>query len=133
MQRRVWVMRRDGSQPRRLTSAPGYRDERPQWSSDGSRILFARIHAADPHDAAADRAEIWLMYADGRAAEPVVRDLSIRQEASSGAAHLMWFGYYGHIDWELAYDWWRPARPRQCARALGDAALSAVAAARAGC
>ena len=32
---------------RQLTNDPRYSDEEPQWSSDGSHILFARTDAQD--------------------------------------------------------------------------------------
>ena len=56
--RRLWVRGRTGeregafSTTRQLTTDPSYRDEYPQWSSDGSQILFVRLDAQG-------RASLW--------------------------------------------------------------------------
>ena len=94
-QRRLWVMQRDGSDKRQLTNDPAYRDERPQWSNDGTRILFARLNAEG------DRASLWLVSGEGGTPEPVVDELSPSSPPAS------WFGYYGHINWAGFFDWWR--------------------------
>ena len=48
--RRVWLMASDGSGKRQLTShGEGYREEAPQWSRDGSHVLFARL-STEPCD-----------------------------------------------------------------------------------
>lgn len=41
--RRIWVMDADGSGRHPVTSGEGFRDEAPQWSTDGSHILFMRM------------------------------------------------------------------------------------------
>jgi hypothetical protein len=40
------------------------------------------------------------MPADGGEARQVVADLPMDPQTS-------WFGYYGHIDWQSKFDWWR--------------------------
>ncbi|MGI8827719.1 MAG: hypothetical protein ACR2JC_19220 [Chloroflexota bacterium] len=89
--RRIWRIAADGSSRQVLTSPPGFQDEHPLWSADGRSILFARIHDG--------QAQLWLMRADGSGQHRVVDVLS---PISSG--------YYGHLPWELAYDWWSGAR-----------------------
>ena len=88
-------MSRDGSDARSLTQDAEYRDERPLWSADGARILFARLQ----RDGAAS---LWTVAPGGGAAERVVHELSPAPD---------WFGYYGHIDWDDLFDWWRGPRP----------------------
>ena len=88
--RRIWAMDADGSNPRQLTNDPKYRDERPLWSADGSYILFARL--------VDEQASLWLMRADGNEQRQVVDELT----PSPGQ-----FGYYGHVDWDQLFDWWR--------------------------
>lgn len=91
MQRRIWVMNVEDGQNQQLTEDPAYRDERPLWSADGSHILFARLSQDD-------RASLWLMPAEGGEPTQVVGELT----PAPG-----WFGYYGHIDWDVLFDWWR--------------------------
>ena len=102
MRRRIWVVSvAEESQPRQLTADLTYRDERPLWSADGSHILFARMDAEN-------RASLWLIPAAGGEPQQVVDELTPLPGPASG-----WFGYYGHIDWDQLFDWWRgPAVPR---------------------
>jgi Tol biopolymer transport system component len=86
--RRIWVMKRDGSEKRQLTHVAAYRDERPLWSADSSHILFMRL---DQHD----QASLWLMRRDGSELNQVVDELT----------PMPWFGYYGHIDWGGNFLW----------------------------
>lgn len=92
-QRRIWIMAPDGSGKRLLRDDSAYRDERPQWSRDGSHLLFVRLQG--------DRAQLWLMKADGTALQPVVEELG----PVPG-----WFGFYGYVNWGELYDWWPGAR-----------------------
>ncbi len=101
MRRRIWVMNRDGSNKHRLTNDANYRDERPQWSADGSHILFVRL---DPDD----HLSLWLMRSDG--SELVVAD-NISLPPQESIQPPIWFGYYGGTDWEEYYDWWQVAHP----------------------
>lgn len=92
MQRRIWVTNVLGEpQLQRLTHSTSYRDERPLWSSDGSHILFARLDAKG-------RASIWTMTSDGERPRQVVDELTPAPDP---------VGFYGHIEWETLYDWWR--------------------------
>ena len=102
-QRHLWLMQPDGSSKLQITSDPGFRDERPLWSKDGSRLLFGRL-AAD------DRLQLWLMRSDGSDLVQVVDNLGLKPIPGAPA----WFGYYGYVDWSSMYDWWRggPSRRR---------------------
>ncbi len=92
IQRRVFVANALGEpQPRQLTNDLAYRDERPLWSADGCYILFARLNSED-------RASLWLIQAVGGKPQQVVDELT----PAPG-----WFGYYGYIDWDDLFDWWR--------------------------
>jgi len=86
----IWAIDTDGSNPRQLTNDPKYRDERPLWSADGSYTLFARL--------VDEQASLWLMRADGNEQHQVVDELT----PSPGQ-----FGYYGYIEWDQLFDWWR--------------------------
>lgn len=91
-QRRLWLVNAQGeAQPRQLTDDPAYRDERPLWSDDGAYLLFARLDTLD-------RASLWLIPAEGGEPHRIVEELTPTPS---------WFGYYGHVDWEGLFDWWR--------------------------
>jgi len=100
MERHVWVVNVQGEpQPQQLTDDPACRDERPLWAADGSHLLFARMDAED-------RASLWLIPAAGGEPRRVVDELTPLPGPAPG-----WFGYYGHVDWDQLFDWWRgPAR-----------------------
>src|SRR5713101_1228390 len=55
----ICVMSADGSNQTRLTTAPPANDITPAWSSDGSKIVFARVGGSNY--------DIWVMNADGSA------------------------------------------------------------------
>lgn len=95
-QRRIWLMDADGANKRPLTSDDAYRDERPQWSRDGETIVFARIDRED-------QASLWSMPASGGPATKLT-DLSRPPDLDVP----LWFGYYGHVDWNSLYAWWQP-------------------------
>jgi Tol biopolymer transport system component len=96
MERRIWVADTQGeSQLHQLTDDPAYRDEHPLWSADGSHLLFARLDAEG-------RASLWLIPAGGGGPHRVVDELTPLPGPASG-----WFGYYGHVDWDQLFDWWR--------------------------
>lgn len=93
MQRRLWITDlAEQDRARQLTDSNSYRDERPLWSARGSHILFARIDTKG-------RATLWIIPADGSGpAIQVVDELTPTPDS---------FGYYGHVDWDYLYDWWR--------------------------
>jgi Tol biopolymer transport system component len=98
MERRVWVINAKGK-PQQLTDDPAYRDERPRWSADGSHLLFARMDAEG-------RASMWLIPAAGGEPRRVLDELTPLPGPAPG-----WFGYYGYVEWDQLFDWWRgPAR-----------------------
>lgn len=92
--RRVWVARPDGTGMRQVTDDPRYRDERPQWSADGSHLLIARLDATG-------HASLWLVPVDGGVpvevaviAEPGVLGLAVSQRQ-----------VVRHLDWDAAFAW----------------------------
>jgi Tol biopolymer transport system component len=101
--RKIWLMDayaggQYGATPRQLTSDPAYRDELPQWSADGTQILFARLDAQDHWS-------LWLMTSSGGVPREVVPEI--------GSPEIAWrVGYDEQIDvrglpdW---LDWWRGA------------------------
>jgi Tol biopolymer transport system component len=92
MQRRIWVTNVAGEpHPIRLTDAPGYRDERPLWSADGNYILFARMDARG-------QVSLWVIPANGGAPRQVVDELTPAPDP---------VGFYGYVDWNVFFDWWR--------------------------
>ena len=98
-QRKIWVMDQLGANKRQLTADPAYRDEFPQWSADGSQILFARLDAQD-------RWSLWTTPSSGGAPREVVADVSSN---ILGSTAPVWFGYYGVVAWHDVLDWWRGA------------------------
>jgi dipeptidyl aminopeptidase/acylaminoacyl peptidase len=97
MGRRIWVMTVAGDSPARLlTDDPVYRDEYPLWSAEGSHILFVRMDAEGG-------VSLWLVSAEGGKPFPVVDGL----EVVGGPPSDAWFGYYGYVDWQPLFDWWR--------------------------
>jgi len=96
MERRIWVLNVQGEpQLQQLTDDPAYRDERPLWSADGSHLLFARMDAEGG-------ASLWLIPAVGGEPRRVVNELTPLPGPAVG-----WFGYYGHVEWDQLFDWWR--------------------------
>ncbi|MGH2363473.1 MAG: TolB family protein, partial [Chloroflexota bacterium] len=91
-QRTIWLMAPDGSAKRQLTKGDGLRDEHPEWSADGTWLLFARFQGKEP--------ELWLIRADGSSPTRVVTGLP------SGPDDRNYYGYYGYVDWPSLYDWW---------------------------
>ncbi|HLF29307.1 MAG TPA: hypothetical protein VJG32_23530 [Anaerolineae bacterium] len=92
MQRRIWVANAEGNpQPRRLTDASGYRDERPLWSADGSYLLFARMDDRG-------RTSLWIISSSGGFPRQVVDELTPAPDPLDS---------YGYVDWEAYFDWWR--------------------------
>jgi len=89
--RSIWVMDASGEDRRQLTSNPAWADDLPRWSADGRHILFVRRQE--------DRAELWVVQAEGQGLHPVVVGLTPVDTAPT-------FGYYGHFEWESLYDWW---------------------------
>ena len=98
-QRKIWVMDQLGANKRQLTADSAYRDEFPQWSADGSQILFAQL---DAHN----RWSLWTMPSSGGAPREVVADVSSTILGSTAPA---WFGYYGVVAWHDVMAWWRGA------------------------
>lgn len=96
-QRRVCLLDPVGDgPPRQLTGDARYRDEAPEWSADGSHILFGRMDF-DGHTS------LWLMESNGGNPAQVCR-LQISDPLGRGDN---WFGYYGYTDWRDAFDWRR--------------------------
>jgi dipeptidyl aminopeptidase/acylaminoacyl peptidase len=97
MGRRIWVMTAEGDSPARLLADdPVYRDEYPLWSAEGGHILFVRMDAEGS-------VSLWLASVEGGEPYPVVDGL----EAVGGPPSDAWFGYYGYVDWQPLFDWWR--------------------------
>lgn len=96
MKRHIWVAEAEGRpQPQQLTSDPAYRDERPLWSADGNYLLFARMDVQD-------RASLWLISTGGGDPHRVVDELTPLPGPAPG-----WWGYYGYVEWDQLFDWWR--------------------------
>jgi Tol biopolymer transport system component len=113
--RKIWVMDANGSNQHELTHDSAYRDERPQWTADGTGILFARLDAND-------KASLSLVPADGGTPSPVVDDLGPLPNSFGPA----WWGYYGYIGWDSLFALWSApasARPAAATNTLSMASL----------
>ena len=95
MQRRIWVRAAGASTRRKLTDSPGYRDEFPLWSRDGSTLLFARLDAAG-------RASLWIVPAAGGPPQQMVGEITPAPDP---------LGAFGHISWPQFFDWTRGSAP----------------------
>jgi TolB protein len=62
----LWVIDRDGSDPRRLTTDPALDNWSPAWSPDGSRVAFASIRDGGT-------LRVWTVAPDGTDPRPVTR------------------------------------------------------------
>jgi len=101
--RRLWIVDlQPESAPTLLTHDPRYRDEAPIWSADGTHILFGRISPDG-------RKSLWIMTTSGANLQQVTGTLPIYDGhvGASWRSEESWFGYYGHIDWTDAFDWWQ--------------------------
>lgn len=74
-----------GANARTLTAA-GEGIDRPQWSRDGTRLLYLRDNA------------VWLIGADGGAPQQIVGPLPNPPDGAST---------YGHVSWERSVAWYR--------------------------
>jgi dipeptidyl aminopeptidase/acylaminoacyl peptidase len=88
-ERKIWVMRRDGSERQQVTRDQAYRDEHPVWVS-GDTILFCRIGAAY-------RASLWSISKSGANLTRIAGLPTLPDEA---------FGFYGYVDWGRYLDVW---------------------------
>lgn len=89
--RRLWVAAPAPGVTRQLTADDRFRDERPQWSEQGTHLLFARITSEG-------QASLWLIPSNGGEPQVIVDELT-------PAPDLV--GNYGYIDWGQHFDWWR--------------------------
>jgi dipeptidyl aminopeptidase/acylaminoacyl peptidase len=91
--RRIWVMNAKGSEKRKLTDDAAFQDNRPLWSADGSRLLFARFDQNE-------RVSLWMISAEGDRLSRVI-------DALTPAPEYGWFSNHGDEDWGAYFDWWR--------------------------
>lgn len=96
--RKIWLVDALGANNRQLTSDFAYRDEYPQWSVDGTQLLFVRLDEQS-------KASLWMVKPDRSDLQEVLADFNPSTVQSDAA----WFGYYGHISWDNVLDWWRGA------------------------
>jgi dipeptidyl aminopeptidase/acylaminoacyl peptidase len=89
----------DASDERSLTNDAEYEDRYPQYSQDGSRILFIRLSMESIVSGVASPTELWLMNSDGRDAHKVT-DLSFVDTSTGGKGR--------YVDWTQYLSWYRP-------------------------
>lgn len=82
----LWVMGRDGSDPRRLTPV-GHRDSKPSWSSDGRRLVFTEFTTEGVE-------EVWTVDTDGSEARCLRRFAGSPSFSPEGLA-IACHGYHG--------------------------------------
>jgi len=89
--RKIWIVDRDGSNRHQLVKDSTFREERPQWSPDGSFILFFRMNDKK-------KVSLWKSDIDGNNIVPVIEE---PRGASPG------FGYYGYAGGDSCFAWWK--------------------------
>lgn len=89
-QRRIWITDTSGeANPQPATNDPAFRDERPEWSVDGRKILFARIDGEG-------QASLWLLSLATGETELVVERISLPNQTDPALQNVLWNGSY---DW----------------------------------
>jgi len=89
--RKIWIVDSDGSNRHQLVKDSTFREERPQWSSDGTFILFFRLNGKF-------HVSLWKSNRDGSIVVPVIEKL---YDNSSDV------GYYGYSNWGACLTWWK--------------------------
>jgi Tol biopolymer transport system component len=112
--RRIWTMAADGSDKRQVTGNDDYRHESPQWSTDGTHILFARVS----NDRCGPQASLAIIDLEDGSIEPVLDSLppihtnnarpviGERPECPWPAISAEISDFYGRISFARAFDWW---------------------------
>jgi Tol biopolymer transport system component len=82
----IWLIRPDGSDPRRLTHADrrAWAAHSPAWSPDGKRIVFRRLVRRSRYS---DFTDIYVMNADGTRQQRLIRFLDYSFAPDWGARH----------------------------------------------
>ncbi|MEJ2266500.1 MAG: hypothetical protein P8X95_23895 [Anaerolineales bacterium] len=99
MGRKIWVLDPGSGEPNQLTNDSSYRDEYPLWSAGGNNLLFVRMDDQN-------QVSLWTIPVASGEAQIVLDRLNTESLSSLG-----WFGFYGHIDWQDMFDWWRGSPP----------------------
>jgi len=84
----LYLMNSDGTDVRRLTSTANVLDWSPDWSPDGSQILFARSHASPVW-----RSEIWTINPDGSGLHQVGNLNGQGPDWSPDGSKIVYFNY----------------------------------------
>ncbi len=99
-QRHIWLMSSDGSGQRQLTDDPRYRDEQPQWTADGTHLLFARIDLQDE----APQASLWLLDPTNGDLQQVVA--KINYPSTQQPNPTLPLAQWDAPAWAQLYDYW---------------------------
>jgi hypothetical protein len=84
-----------------LTTDRAYYDRYPQWSRDGSRIVFVRLSADAVVNQVAGAAELWMMNADGSDSHKIgdLPSINLQTQGLGGF----------DVDWGQYLSWYRPS------------------------
>jgi hypothetical protein len=120
----IWGKTLPKGEPQRLTGDGCNRE--PRWSPSAEWLAFRKgddqvwvmradrsatcLLTDDPMGrfGAEDRASLWLIPIAGGEPQQVVDELMPLPGPASG-----WFGYYGHVEWDVLFDWWRGPVPER--------------------
>lgn len=91
----IYVVRPDGTGMKRLSDPSGGRDKNPDWSPDGTRIVFARDFVEDHL--------IWMMNADGSDPRPITSGSDAGPSWSPDGTRIVFHGASQRDD---SYDVW---------------------------
>ena len=108
LQTRRIVLQSPGGAIHTLLPRDSVREEDPQWSADGSKLLFTQITPEG-------QASLCLSAPESETQQTLVERISPDE-----VRDVHWDGYYGMVEWPMILDWWRGQHTAAPAWEQGD-------------